>query len=241
MNTLYLALLGVIILIVSSFSPVHQVSGRIRENIVLTFDKLTAIRIFPQLIHTQDIFALEQKNRQLSVQLLKCQQDISYASASAQPVVLHDQRHVPSFLSYAGGQWIILSGAIDRLRVGDVVVMDDIFLGTLSRVTSTYSVVETIHTTTLPLLVQHEKSKAVAVLRRGNEQSIAQFSKKIEDVQNADIFVTIPDGVHTKRAYPVATLKEVTSENSDSMTQVSVEPMAIPRIGSRVEIVLSQE
>ncbi len=252
---LYITLgFGLPLLLVTQMSPVREYVDSGRTRILVTLDTLQS---HPQSVvslvnstflaehaNQKNILELEKRNRELSAAIVSCQSTLMQASVSAMirnPSNASEEKIRSSTVSFAAGQWIVLAGANDHVQNGDIVLLGSAFVGVIRDVRGTYSFFEPILTSREPLLVMHQQSQSTAILHgQGNSPTI-QFQKKIDNVHIGDVIVSVPDGVHSRIAHPVATVTSIDTQIAQSITSAQVQAIAIPRIGDVVSLVLSQE
>lgn len=251
---LYAVCFGTLFLLLGNFGPTGRILDANRRGFVRILDRSqqtttillhSVVQLFGlSLTSVSRTEQLEIKNRNLYSQLSACELRIAQSSGSATQaakITLSNDEQKPSILSFAGGKWIVLSGSHDGIQEGDSVLIDGVFLGMITSVRSTYSTIDTLASNILPVLVQHERSGSAAVIRTDKNGISAQFTKRVDDLQTGDVFVSVPDGKHSHKGYPIATLETVDSKMSDSVSTVTVQPIARPTIGAVVSVIISRE
>ncbi len=127
--------------------------------------------------------------------------------------------------------WIILAGQRGGIVSGGVLTQNGVYFGSVSRVASGYSTVDSpLEKSGNRLPVQHLASGVLGYFDYQAGEPWVYFFQEPSMVQQGDIIATSPDGVHVRTTFPVGAIASQSAQRSS----YPVTLFASPLVGSEL-------
>lgn len=240
-------LIGCVLLLLTSVPPLQSVYREFRQSVRIrvdqastsSFDLLSRLVAVPRkrIELFSQIEKIEQENRKVQAALFTTSQELERIRTATLSAHLPQKNERRSRLSFSSGEWIILSGEGDGILSGQTVLLDGNFIGEVKTVFPEYARIETLSNRRSPLAIVHASTRIAGLSRLEAGKFVVTFMQIIEDLHPQDIIASVPDGENTNESYPVGRVQEVSTKPHDSVSQVILTPIAIPKIGDEVTIV----
>lgn len=190
----------------------------------------------------RQLAVLEQENRKLWAHNAQMAHELSQAQAIATISATFPKPSIQSTriqLSTDVQGWFFVLPAQLSVSSGSAVLVEGVYVGTVSRVAGPIAHLTTIADPSVRIPVKHQSSGTIGIVRMQNGSLVAEFFSILSDLSVGQLFVTIKDQLGMIPEVVVCKVEEVLTRPADPVSRVRCAPFIRPSPGMYADIVTS--